>query len=85
MLMVLIMMLLLIHRCPLLLFLLTIRRRFFKYQHILYIRTTIKMTAAVDLCSSYDSVSTTDLSVGTTTTTDTDCVTSSCDPDDALY
>ena len=42
------------------------------------------MTAAVDLCSSYDSVSTTDLSVGTTTNTDTNCDTSSCDPDIAL-
>ena len=43
------------------------------------------MTAAVDSCSSYDSVSTTNFPVGTTTTTDTDCDTSSCDPDDALY
>ena len=43
------------------------------------------MTADDDSCSSYDSVSATDLTVGPTNTgTDTDIDTSSCDPDDAF-
>ena len=48
------------------------------------------MTADEDSCSSYDSVSTTDLTVGTTNTvTDTYTASvidpSSCNPDDAFY
>ena len=56
--------------------------------HIFYIRTTIKMTADDYPCLSYDSVSATDLTVGTTNTvTDTATVidTPSCNPDDAFY
>ena len=48
----------------------------------------IKMTADDDSCSSYVSVSPTDLTVGTTNTvtdTDADIDTSSCDPDKAFY
>ena len=55
--------------------------------HIFYIRTTIKMTADDYPRLSYDSVSTTDLTVGTTNTvTDTATVidTSSCNPNDAF-
>ena len=44
------------------------------------------MTADEDSCSSYDSVSATDLTVGTTNTvTDTDIDTLSCDPDNAFF
>jgi len=47
---------------------------------------TIKMTADDDSCSSSDSVSATDFTVGPiTTVTDTDIDTSSCDPDDAFF
>ena len=43
------------------------------------------MTADDDSCSSFDSVSATDLTVGpTNTVTDTDIDTSSCDPNDAF-
>ena len=43
------------------------------------------MTADDDSCSSYDSVSATDLTVGpTNTVTDTDLDTSSCNPNDAF-
>ena len=55
--------------------------------HIFYIRTTIKMTADDYPCLSYDSVSATDLTVGTTNTfpdPDTDIDTSSCDPNVAF-
>ena len=46
------------------------------------------MTADDDPCSSYDSISATDLTVGTTNTvTDTaaDINTSDCDPNDSSY
>ena len=46
------------------------------------------MTADDDSCSSYDSISATDLTVGTINTvpdTDTDIDTSSCDPDNAFF
>ena len=47
------------------------------------------MTVDDDLCSSYDSVSATDLTIGPTNTvtdtdTDTDINTSRCDPNDAF-
>ena len=53
---------------------------------ILYIRTTFDMTADDDLCSLYDPVSTTDLTIGTTNTATTPAIdTSSCNPDNALW
>ena len=57
---------------------------------ILYIRTTIEMTACVDSCSSYDYVSATDLTVSTINTTTatvtvTTIDTSSCNPHNTFY
>ena len=63
---------------------LLLRSSIFYQQHILYIRTTIKITADDASCSSYGSVFATDLTV-CTTVTDTDIDTLSCDPDNAFF